>query len=66
VADRDTDCPLGALVLDGDPAAWFRSARRLLEADARAIEPVLLGAVVDCAVRRRLSVGCPLVRVESS
>ena len=60
VAADEIDCPLGALVRDGDSAAWSGSARRLLDADARALDPILLGAVFDCAARRRRGDACPL------
>ena len=54
------DCPLGALVLDSHPIGWFSAARRVLHQDSRAVDPVLLGAVVECAVHRRAGSACPL------
>jgi hypothetical protein len=60
VAGDEVDCPLGALVLDHDPVAWFRSARRLIQQDARELDPVMLAAVVDCSVHRRRGEACPL------
>ena len=60
VAGDEVDCPLGALVLDHHPVAWFRSARQLIQQDERELDPVMLAAIVDCSMHRRRGDACPL------
>lgn len=64
ITTAEVDCPLGALVVDGNPASWSCSVARLVKYGARGVEPVvILRAIADCARHDRAGAACPLAHV---
>lgn len=63
ITTAEVDCPLGALVVDGNPASWSCSVARLVKHGARDVEPVFLAAIADCATHERAGSTCPLAHV---